>query len=152
MLSHSAMYAIRALSCVVRAKGAPLLVREIASTTGISASYLAKLVNTLARKGFVHTQRGVRGGVSLARPAESVTLFDISLALDEPVTQDQCYLGIPSCGDDHPCAAHTFWKVQRRREIRFLRRTTLAEVATYDEAHPLAERVAAEAPELVTVG
>jgi Rrf2 family protein len=136
MLSHSAMYAIRALSCVVRAKGAPLLVREIAGTTGISASYLAKLVNTLARKGFVHTQRGVRGGVSLARVPESVTLYDVSVALDEPVTLDQCYLGIPSCSAEFPCAAHAFWKVQRRREIRFLKKTTLAEVASYDELHP----------------
>jgi Rrf2 family protein len=136
MLSHSAMYAIRALSCVVRAKGAPLLVREIATTTGISASYLAKLVNTLARKGFVHTQRGVRGGVSLAKVPESVTLYDVSVALDEPVTQDQCYLGIPTCSAEAPCAAHAFWKVQRRREIRFLRKTTLAEVALYDESHP----------------
>ncbi len=136
MLSHSAMYAIRALSCVVRSKGSPLLVREIAFSTGISASYLAKLVNTLARKGFVHTQRGVRGGVSLAKTPESITLYDIALALDEPVTLDQCYLGIPSCSAEHPCAAHTFWKVQRRREVRFLRRTTLAEVAAYDEQHP----------------
>lgn len=136
MLSHSAMYAIRALSCVVRAKGAPLLVREIAKTTGISASYLAKLVNTLARKGFVHTQRGVRGGVTLARTPDGVTLYDVAVALDEPVTQDQCYLGIPTCADETPCAAHSFWKTQRRREVRFLRKTTLAEVASYDELHP----------------
>ncbi len=149
MLSHSAMYAIRALSCVVRAKGSPLLVREIAVTTGISASYLAKLVNTLARKGFVHTQRGVRGGVSLAKPPEGMTLFDIAVALDEPVTLDQCYLGIPSCSDAHPCAAHAFWKVQRRREVRFLKKTTLAEVAAYDEEHPGVLPVRVEEPELI---
>lgn len=149
MLSHSAMYAIRALSCVVRAKGSPLLVREIAATTGISASYLAKLVNTLARKGFVHTQRGVRGGVSLAKAPEAMTLFDIALALDEPVTQDQCYLGIPSCSSVNPCAAHAFWKVQRRREVRFLRKTTLSEVAHYDEEHPAPVPTFVEEPELV---
>jgi Rrf2 family protein len=129
------MYAIRALSCVVRAKGAPVLVREIAVTTGISASYLAKLVNTLARKGFVHTQRGVRGGVSLAKAPDSMSLYDIALALDEPVTLDQCYLGIPTCSSEHPCAAHSFWKVQRRREVRFLKKSTLAEVAAYDQEH-----------------
>lgn len=138
MLSHSAMYAIRALSCVVRAGGTPLLVREIAGTTGISASYLAKLVNTLARKGFVHTQRGVRGGVSLATEPETVTLYDIAEALDEPVTQDQCYLGIPTCSDRNPCVAHDFWKTQRRREIRFLRKTTLTQVAAYDAEHAAA--------------
>ena len=67
MLSQTVGYAIRALTYLARMKDRSVLVREISDATNIPYAFLAKIVNTLGRKQFVVTQRGIRGGISLAR-------------------------------------------------------------------------------------
>ena len=52
-----------------------MFVRALAEAAQIPPSYLAKIVNVLARKGYLATQRGLNGGVSLARPAEDINLL-----------------------------------------------------------------------------
>ena len=82
MLSQAVGYAAIALGYVAAGGGKSILVKQIAEDSDIPASYLAKIVNSLARKGIVATQRGIGGGVSLAKPATEVTLFDLCVALD----------------------------------------------------------------------
>ena len=74
MLSQTVGYAINALRHLA-GQGQAMFVRDLAAATQIPPSYLAKIVNTLARKGYLATQRGLNGGVSLARPAEAITLL-----------------------------------------------------------------------------
>jgi Rrf2 family protein len=132
MLSQAVGYAASALGCVAAMGGKPALVREIAQACGIPAPYLAKIVNTLARKGILQTQRGVRGGVSLSRDAKDLTLHDICVALGDPVVQNRCMLSAVRCTDARGCPAHCFWKEHRDREVAFLKRTTVADIAAFE--------------------
>lgn len=134
MLSQTSGYAVMALGCVAEANGQPLLVRQISETTGIPTPYLAKIINILSRKGIVVTQRGIGGGVSLARKPEEVTLYELCQALDDPITQKRCMLGLSECSDERACPAHKFWSGQRDEEIMFLEKTTLADVARFEAA------------------
>ena len=60
MLSQTVGYAIAALGHLSRfqKQPGPQFVRDIAKATGIPPAYLAKIVHTLARKGYLTTQRG----------------------------------------------------------------------------------------------
>jgi Rrf2 family protein len=127
MLSQASGYACTALAYVALLPG-PALVKNIAKATDIPAPYLAKIVQVLAKKGFVKTQRGIGGGVALALPAEEVTLFDICDALDDPCTQTKCMMGNAQCSDERACACHEFWKVQRAQCLGFLQKTTIADL------------------------
>lgn len=131
MLSQSAGYAITALGFLARAREGPVLVRDISEATNIPTPYLAKLIHTLGRKGFVTTQRGIGGGVSLARDPRHVSLYDICLALDEPTVKQRCLLGTAECCDERACPAHTFWKRYRQQYIDFLKQTTLQDIADF---------------------
>ena len=133
MLSQATAYAAAALSRLARAGGQSLLVKAIADDCGIPHAYLAKIINTLARKGLVSTQRGIGGGVALARPPAAVTLHDVCTALDDPIIQCRCLLAEVGCDDERACPAHAFWKPQREQTIAYLRRTTLAELAAFAE-------------------
>lgn len=132
MLSQSVGYAACAMGRIAAAGGAAVLIKDIAEDCDIPTSYLAKIINSLARKGIVNTQRGVGGGVSLARPARELSLYDLCMALDDPIVQLRCMLNTAQCSDERSCPAHHFWKVHRERQIEFLRTTTVADVAAFE--------------------
>jgi Rrf2 family iron-sulfur cluster assembly transcriptional regulator len=132
MLSQSVGYAITALGCIASAGGKPVLVKEIAEAANIPPSYLAKIIHSLARRGLVNTQRGVGGGVTLARPAVEISLYDVCVALDDSAVQPICMLGNATCSDERACPAHKHWQVQRARNIDFLSSTTVADVAAFE--------------------
>jgi Rrf2 family protein len=131
MLSQSVGYAITALGYLAGTGDKPVLVRDIAEAMDIPPPYLAKIINTLARKGFVMTQRGIGGGVALAHRPESVSLYDICVALDEPLVQRRCMLGMVECSDERACPAHQFWSLHRQQHIDFLKQTTLLDMADF---------------------
>lgn len=132
MLSQAVGYAATALSHVAAAGGKPLLVKEIADAASMPAPYLAKIVQQLAKKGIVSTQRGIGGGVTLARAAGELTLYELAVALDDPCVQTRCMLGTAACSDDRACPCHKFWQAQRARAIEFLHQTTVADMAAFE--------------------
>jgi Rrf2 family protein len=132
MLSQAVGYAATALGCIAGMGGEPALVRTLARRSRIPQAYLAKIINKLARKRFVRTRRGLGGGVTLARPAAEMTLFDICVALDDPIVEPRCILGMTQCSDDRACPAHDFCRRTRAEQIAFLRRTTIADLAGFE--------------------
>lgn len=132
MLSQSVGYAAMALGTIAAAGPKSLLVKDIAESCDIPAAYLAKLINALARKGIVATQRGIGGGVTLARDPKALTLLELCEAMDDPITQVKCFLGNAQCSDERSCPAHSFWTAHREKAIAFLRETTVADIATFD--------------------
>jgi Rrf2 family protein len=130
--SSSTGYAIRALACLSEKDCSSRLIREVAECSGVPAPYLAKLVRKLAEAGIVHSKRGYKGGVQLARLPEEITLLELAAAIDGPQDFDRCLIGLEACSDARACPAHAFWK-KTREDIRdTLRRTTLAEVIEFE--------------------
>lgn len=132
MLSQAVGYAATALGYVAAAGGSPILVKEIAEASGIPGSYLAKIINVLARKALVITQRGIGGGVILAKPAKDITVYDLCLALDDASVQPRCMLGTTECSDARACPAHSFWCAQRDDYMKFLKTTSVADIAAFE--------------------
>lgn len=132
MLSQAVGYGISALSHIAAAGGKAVLVKEVAEAASIPAPYLAKIIHSLAKRGLVNTQRGVGGGVTLARPATEISLFDVCVALNDPVIEPTCMLGNSPCSDARACPAHKFWTVQRGKVQDFLQHTSVADFAVFD--------------------
>lgn len=132
MLGQAAGYATSALGYLATAAGKPLLVKEIAQACDIPAPYLAKIINTLRHVGLVETQRGVGGGVTLARNPSDVSLYDIAELLADPICNKRCMLGVAECSDQRACPAHRFWTEQRGTVIEFLKKTSIADIAAFE--------------------
>jgi Rrf2 family protein len=58
---------------------------EIADRQSIPKQYLDQLLLLLRKAGLVESSRGRQGGYKLARPADSITLLDVIVALEGPV-------------------------------------------------------------------
>lgn len=132
MLSLTTGYAIKALGFLAHDAGKAVFTKQLSEGTGIPAPYLAKLINILARKGFVETQRGISGGVLVTPDMARTTIFEICEALDDSITQSRCMLATAACSDERACPAHSFWKRQREREVEFLRQTTLSDIGDFE--------------------
>src|SRR5215211_8291097 len=77
-ITSKSPYAVRALAELARSGGAgPVPIGEIARRREIPVQFLEGLFATLRRAGILHSQRGVKGGYSFARPPDEVTVLEV---------------------------------------------------------------------------
>jgi Rrf2 family transcriptional regulator, cysteine metabolism repressor len=75
-----------------RGSGDPVPILEVAERRGVAVHVLEQIFSSLRRAGILQSQRGVHGGYSLRRPAESVTVIQVVAAVDGPF--DEAAAGI----------------------------------------------------------
>src|SRR5262249_24506662 len=84
-------YALRVLMYTHAAGGRHVTIEEIAAAYRISRAHLMKVVNSLARAGYLAALRGRAGGVVLARPAEDIRLRDVVRATEPSFAIVECF-------------------------------------------------------------
>jgi Rrf2 family iron-sulfur cluster assembly transcriptional regulator len=90
-------------------------VDEIAAVQKVSASYLAKVFQQLARSGILRSQRGSRGGYAFGRRPEEISLFDIVSVCEGDLRLFDCRGEERSCSLQEEClVGRTFTEVQAR--------------------------------------
>ena len=88
-ITSKSPYAIRALAELARSGGqGPVPIGEIARRREIPVQFLEGLFATLRRAGILHSQRGVKGGYSFARPADELTVLEVVEALEGSLAAD----------------------------------------------------------------
>ncbi len=111
----------------------PVTLAAVSERQKISLSYLEQLFGKLRRAGLVDSVRGPGGGYHLARPADSVSVADVILAVDEPIDATQC-AGRESCQDDgQRCMTHELWANLNAHIFVYLRSVTLADLVAQQD-------------------
>lgn len=88
---------------------------EIASAQNVSPSYLAKVFQQLAKAGVLRSHRGARGGYSLARRPQEITLWDIASVCEGTTPFYECNAAAKSCDLGPRCLiVKTFNEAGRR--------------------------------------
>lgn len=85
MITTKSAYAVRALAELARRGSAPVPIGDVAQRRDIPVQFLESLFVTLRRGGLLQSQRGVKGGYSLARAAESITVLEVVEILEGDV-------------------------------------------------------------------
>lgn len=91
-------------ACTVLAALGPgrgLSLSALAEYHGVPAPYMAKQMQLLSKAGIVRTSRGKTGGYTLARSADTITLWDIARAIDGAAPLFRC----SEIRQRGPCAA-----------------------------------------------
>ena len=85
-ITRQADYAVRAVYHLSKLEpGERAATSQIAKAQQIPPSFLAKIVSQLSVAGLLQTSRGARGGVSLARSPEEISLLEVIEAIDGPM-------------------------------------------------------------------
>jgi Rrf2 family iron-sulfur cluster assembly transcriptional regulator len=128
--SRSAEYAIRAFVYLAEVPdGKYAMVKQIAEKSDIPAHFLAKILQQMARKGFLRSSKGPTGGFTLRQPADEINLLQIVDAVDGLSEYQRCPGGMTECNDQMPCGMHDSWKALRSRIMGYLEETSIADVA-----------------------
>jgi Rrf2 family nitric oxide-sensitive transcriptional repressor len=105
MISATAEYALRAAVFLASKPESAHTVTEVAAATKVPTGYLAKILQGLAKAGLATSQRGVRGGFQLARPASEISVLEVLAAANSPVQRiERCPLGLE--GHTSLCPVH----------------------------------------------
>ena len=67
---------------------------EIARQCNTSESHLAQVINRLSQLGFVHTQRGRSGGITLGRAADQIVIGDVFRNLESHMPLAECFADV----------------------------------------------------------
>ncbi len=127
LFHHASELAIRAtLFLSLQPPGKLTPVHEIASETGVSEAYLAKVLQRLTTAGLMRAFRGPGRGMELAHASEEITLGAVVQAMEGPPGPEWCVLGRKFCSDENPCPLHDRWVPLRREIQRLLDETTVA--------------------------
>ena len=96
VITTKSPYAVRALSELARrGNGAVVSIGEIARARDIPVQFLEGLFGTLRRGGVLHSQRGVKGGYSFARPPSEVTVLEVVELLEGELGAETAEAGPP---------------------------------------------------------
>jgi len=122
-------YGLRAILQVADNYGGdPVPVSAISQSQEISGKYLEQVIGSLRRAQLVESRKGVRGGYTLSRPPEEVTLWDIITALDSHTTLVDCVVEPEVCDRSDECLTRSIWTLLSRRMEQFWSSFTLADL------------------------
>jgi Rrf2 family protein len=108
MISNSAKYAIKAVIYLGLHSGLDkkILTRDMFDKIQVSESYLAKILQELARHNIISSSKGRNGGFYITEANAAHSLIDIVRLVDGDQSVDSCILGISQCSMEHPCPLH----------------------------------------------
>lgn len=133
-LTRGSEYAIRGMLFLARQpRGRKVMTSEVARAADVPESFLAKVLQVLARAGIVESFRGTGGGFALIRPAGEITLRRIVEAVEGDIALNKCLVHEDACKRVGTCPTHKVWQEAQEQLLRVLDKANLADLAR-DEA------------------
>ncbi len=131
LVSQGAQYAISAIIAISKHDNKVISASELAKNLNCPAAYLSQILSKLKGPGILGSQRGLNGGVYLARALADISIYDVVSAIDGEAFFTTCFMGIEGCGHIEPCPFHYFWSDQRENIKQWLMETN------FDDAEKL---------------
>jgi Rrf2 family transcriptional regulator, iron-sulfur cluster assembly transcription factor len=130
IFSRQCEYALQAVSYLaLQPIGKNTSTKELTRKLKIPYHFLAKILQNLAYRKLLISQKGPSGGFALALPPDEITLFHIVEAIDGSGFAHNCVMGFPECSGKSPCAVHNQWTKIREGIYSMLVSENIAEMA-----------------------
>lgn len=127
-ITRQADYAIRAMLYISKlGANQRAATSQIAEEQHIPPSFLAKIISQLSIAGLLHTSRGARGGVMLAKDPNEITLLDVVESIDGPIALNECVNDIGGCEFGEECPLRPIWCDAQDDLVQRLKTTTFAQ-------------------------
>ncbi len=131
LLTKKSEYALLSLISIAKSnspKNVDVLSRELT----IPKSFLAKIMQNLAKNNIVVSHRGVNGGFALKKPYDEITILEITTVAEERVPSVfECSPSVNSCPSDVGSAC-SVWPLLNNLQGRinlFLEELTLKDIS-----------------------
>lgn len=127
-LSRESRYALEALTALARRPAGDVVeARVLADEAGIPPSFLAKIMQSLARARVVRSSRG--RGYALFDPPDVILVRDIIAGVEaSDAFWEGCIFWREECSDANPCPLHFRWQEMRPHFNEGIGDVTLADI------------------------
>lgn len=129
MLSQTVEYALRAVTHLASVAPEGRTTEQIAGVTRVPKAYLSKVLQSLTRAGVVLSQRGLGGGMTLAKAPSELTLLEVVNAVEPILRIRTCPLGLVAHGV-RLCPLHSHLDEALAAVEESFQNTTLEDILT----------------------
>jgi Rrf2 family protein len=129
-LTKKADYGLMAMKHLAeRAHQGACSAKDVAESYGIPPEVLAKILQRLAKAGLLHSQHGINGGYTLARPAREISAYEVIRAIDGPLFITSCITVRGECDQTQRCTIREPLRKVNQSIEDVLKRIKIAEMA-----------------------
>lgn len=130
-VGHRVDYAVRALSYLAAQPPGRIVRRaEIEKNQDIPSHYLSKIMKDLVAGGLVRSHIGCKGGFSLARPAETISVKEVYEVVERPLVLIECLeKGDAYCSYTPVCTQISIWGRAQSLLANFLGKVSIGDIA-----------------------
>ena len=128
-LTKKADYGLIALKHLAVHGPASSSAKEIAETYGIPSPLLSKILQKLAKNGFLISEQGTNGGYKLARPAREITALEVIRSIDGPIFLTACFTEHGYCCHTDKCIVRDPLQKVHEGILRLLASITIADMS-----------------------
>lgn len=134
-------YAVRALSYLAGQPLGKIVSRvDIEEKQDIPSYYLSKIMKDLVAGGLVRSHIGSKGGFSLARSAQAITIKEVYETVERPISLMECLeKGQDYCSYCSVCTQISVWDKAQTLLANYLASVSIGDIAA---PHGLRERLA----------
>lgn len=136
-LTKKADYGLISLKHLAVKKGSASA-KEIADSYGIPLPLLSKVLQKLARTGFLRSEHGTHGGYRLARAASTISALEVIRAIDGPIFLTSCFTGQHPCDQSVRCTVREPLRRVHDGIQNLLAGISIADMATDEVEEPCA--------------
>jgi len=101
---------------------------EISESEGIPEKFLAKIFQNLTRTGLVRSHRGAKGGFTLAKAADEITVKELIESVQGPIFLSRCLTSPNFCDRKKTCPLRKLWVKSQDYIIEMFKENTLADL------------------------
>jgi Rrf2 family iron-sulfur cluster assembly transcriptional regulator len=106
----------------------PTPLREIAKRQDLSVKYLEQLIIPLKAAGYIRSVRGAKGGYTLARKPDKISVGQIIKVLEGGLSLVDCVEDPKVCEREKNCLTRDIWLRMSERLLEELSSLTLSDV------------------------
>ncbi len=104
--------------------------KEIAATYGIPLPLLSKILQKLAKNGFLVSEHGTNGGYKLARSAHEITALEVIRSIDGPIFLTACFTEHGYCCHTDKCIVRDPLQKVHEGILRLLANITIGDMSS----------------------
>lgn len=106
-------------------------IKAVSEFFQISQTHVGKVVNQLARLGYVRSIRGIGGGLELARPADDISIGEVVRAIEGNMHLLECIGMEDVCVIQRHCKLRTVLERAEQIQVEYLNSIKLSDVLPF---------------------
>jgi Rrf2 family protein len=117
---------------------------EISKSQKVPEKFLAKIFQSLSKAGLIKSHRGVKGGFTLGKPADEITMRELVETIQGPYSLSKCLRDDDECDKSGNCPVQHLLLITQKCILEQFEKYTLADMVKWRNSPELINEILAQ--------